>query len=134
MIEEQLFVDEPKFNASKNNYQVVFMNDTDSNSNIGRFCTCEDQASSTDSLEDFYTVHCNLTESTEQCSSSDGSSDRSTQYTSCLQPDARQRRSLKYLHTLNKRSLDENDDFVDSQPLSYDEDVNDTEAEVQLYT
>jgi hypothetical protein len=63
MTSEQLFIAEPEF---LNNQQVIEIDDTvDSGDNIASYCVCERQAGSSDDLDDFNTVQCNLTESTQ---------------------------------------------------------------------
>ncbi|CAC5416234.1 unnamed protein product [Mytilus coruscus] len=129
MINEQLFAEHPQFERGKQDgYSIVVVDNTESNTHIGRFCACKDQASSTDSVDDFYTLHCNLTESTEQCSESDGFSDGTVHYASCSES-LRKKRSLNFANQRRRRSVDENDDSVDFDSLTYDEDVNDTGIE-----
>lgn len=68
MENEQLFVQEPGFINDELN---VNLKNTPTNiSTATTFCSCKDQASNTESLNDFNIMHCNLTESTEFCSSS----------------------------------------------------------------
>jgi hypothetical protein len=68
MTGEQLFIAEPEF---LNNQQVMEVDDTvDSGDNIASYCACERQAGSSDDIDDFNTVQCNLTESTQYCSGS----------------------------------------------------------------
>ncbi|CAC5375044.1 unnamed protein product [Mytilus coruscus] len=130
MVEEQLFVEEPTFLKKGNDVyeQIVVVDNNENNPDLRTFCACEQQAGSTDSLDDFNSVHCNLTDSTEQCSDSSSSSGSYVQYTSCLQP-LRRRRSVNVPHKISKRSLNNNDDEVDFQPLTYSDDVNETEIE-----
>ncbi|XP_052063299.1 von Willebrand factor D and EGF domain-containing protein-like [Mytilus californianus] len=130
MVEEQLFVEEPTFLKKDNDVyeQNVVVDNNENNPDLRTFCACEEQAGSTDSLDDFNSVHCNLTDSTEQCSDSSSSSGSYVQYTSCLQP-LRRRRSVNVPHRISKRSLNNNDDKVDFQPLTYSDDVNETEIE-----
>lgn len=130
MINEQLFTEHPQFERGKQDgYSIVVVDTTESNTHIGRFCACKDQASSTDSVDDFYTLHCNLTESTEQCTESAGSSDGAVHYASCSQS-FRKKRSLNFANQRRRRSVDEKDDNIDFGSLIYDEDVNDTGIEV----
>ncbi|XP_076111119.1 von Willebrand factor D and EGF domain-containing protein-like isoform X1 [Mytilus galloprovincialis] len=129
MINEQLFTEHPQFERGKQDgYSIVVVDTTESNTHIGRFCACKDQASSTDSVDDFYTLHCNLTESTEQCTESAGSSDGAVHYASCSQS-FRKKRSLNFANQRRRRSVDEKDDNIDFGSLIYDEDVNDTGIE-----
>ncbi|VDI39774.1 Hypothetical predicted protein [Mytilus galloprovincialis] len=129
MVEEQLFVEEPEFLKKDNDVyeQIVVVENIESNPNLKTFCACEQQAGSTDSLDDFNSVHCNLTDSTEQCSGSPSSSGAYVQ--SCFQP-LRKRRSVNFPHKLSKRSLKNNDDEIDFKPLAYSDDVNETEIEL----
>ncbi|XP_071151614.1 von Willebrand factor D and EGF domain-containing protein-like, partial [Mytilus edulis] len=130
MVEEQLFVEEPTFLKKDNDVyeQIVVVENIESNPNLKTFCACEQQAGSSDSLDDFNSVHCNLTDSTEQCSGSPSTSSAYVQYQSCFQP-LRKRRSVNFPHKLSKRSLNNNDDEIDYKPLAYSDDVNETEIE-----
>ncbi|CAC5386360.1 unnamed protein product [Mytilus coruscus] len=130
MVDEQLFVEEPEFlkqiNDAYNSIFIVVNNKN--NPNLATCCTCEQQASSNDSLDDFNSVNCNLTDSSEQCLDSSSSYGSYVQYESCLPP-LRRRRSVNFPHEISKRSLSYDDDVVDFQPLIYSDDVNETETE-----
>jgi hypothetical protein len=56
-----------------------YINGLDS-TNITSYCVCERQAGSSDDLDDFNTVQCNLTESTQYCSGSSQSTEELTLY------------------------------------------------------
>ena len=125
MADEQLFILEPAFLTE--NY--VINTDSAVKDNSTRYCVCEDQASSTEPLEDFFTVHCNLTESTEYCSGTSDTTDNviNAFYTTCVRS-TRKRRSIDSKHNLFRRNPNDGDDVVDFKPLSYDDSVNQTET------
>ncbi|XP_071172639.1 von Willebrand factor D and EGF domain-containing protein-like [Mytilus edulis] len=129
MLEEQLFSNEPAF--------LSYSDDENDNSvteeNSSHYCTCERQAGSTDKLEDFNTVHCNLTESTEFCSESFKTEEDtvSSFYTSCS-ISKRKKRSVNSSDKIIRRSIgdDADDDVIDAPPLTYDESVYSSEVTV----
>ena len=126
MTSEQLFIAEPEF---LNNQQVIEIDDTvDSGDNITSYCVCERQAGSSDDLNDFNTVQCNLTESTQYCSGSSQSKEESvgTIYTSCSSS-YRKKRSVSSSHT------HDSDDVLEFKPLIYDDDVYNTDEVVCHY-
>lgn len=135
MVEEQFFVEEPEFLKKINdlNDRNVVVENTENNSDAGTFCACEQQASSSNSLNEFNNMHCNLTDNTEQCTDSQSSSGKYIQYESCYQS-LRRRRSVHFPPQINKRSISDNDDLVDFQPLAYSNDVNDTGKEVNIFS
>ncbi|CAC5375043.1 unnamed protein product [Mytilus coruscus] len=134
MVDEQLFVEEPIFLKQINDAynSIVIVDNNNNNPNLATFCTCEQQAGSTDSLDDVNSVNCNLTDNvnSEQCLDSSSSYGSYVQYESCLQPQ-RRRRSVNFPHEISKRSLSNDDDVIDFQPLTYSDDVNETETEPQ---
>ncbi|CAC5367711.1 unnamed protein product [Mytilus coruscus] len=125
MFEEQLFNNEAIFqsNSVAGNGNAVTEN------NFTRYCTCERQASSTIPLDDFNTVHCNLTESTEFCSeSSITEEDTITSfYTSCS-ISKRKRRSVNSGDKIVRRSISKDDDVIDFPQLTYDDSVFNNEV------
>lgn len=133
MAEEQLFVKEPEFFKKINdlNDRNVVVDKNENNTNARTFCACEQQASSSDSLNEFNNRHCNLTDSTEQCTGSQSSSGKNMQYESCYQSVIK-RRSVHFSNQINKRSISDNDDLVDFQPLAYSDNVTNTETEVNI--
>ncbi|CAC5375040.1 TN [Mytilus coruscus] len=130
MVDEQLFVEEPEFlkKIDVGYNSNVIVDNNKNNPNLATFCSCEQQAGSTDSLDDFNSINCNLTDSSEECLDSSSSSGSYVEYESCLQP-LRRRRSVNFPHKISKRSLGNDDDVVDFQPLTYSDDVNETETE-----
>jgi hypothetical protein len=63
MTSEQLFIAEPEFLY---NQQVIEIDDTvDSEGNSTSYCVCERQAGSSDDIDYFNAVQCNLTQSTQ---------------------------------------------------------------------
>lgn len=133
MSDEQLFVPEPEFLKKINvgNNSIVIVDNNKTNPNLATFCSCEQQAGSTESLDDINSITCNLTDSREKCLDSSSSSGSYVQYESCLQP-LRRRRSVNFPHKISKRSLGNDDDVVDFQPLTYSDEVNETNTEVIL--
>ena len=125
MTSEQLFIAEPEF---LNNQQVIKNDDSvDSGDNSTPYCICERQAGSSDDLDDFNTVQCNLTESTQYCSGSSQSTEESsgTIYTSC---------SISYRKKSSRGSSSSaSDDVLEFKPLIYDDDVNNTDEVVCHY-
>ena len=132
MTSEQLFIAEPEF---LNNQQVIKNDDSvDSGDNSTPYCICERQAGSSDDLDDFNTVQCNLTESTQYCSGSSQSTKESvgTFYTSCS-GSYRKKRSVGSSHTTESSSPSDSDDVLEFKPLIYDDDVNNTDEVVCHY-
>ncbi|XP_052090373.1 von Willebrand factor D and EGF domain-containing protein-like isoform X3 [Mytilus californianus] len=125
MLEEQLFSNEPVFLS----YSVEENGNSVTENNSTRYCTCERQASSTDTLDDFNTVQCNLTESTEFCSESFKTEEDtiSSFYTSCS-ISKRKKRSVNLLYKIVRRSISGDDDVIDLPPLTYDKSVFNTEV------
>jgi hypothetical protein len=129
MTSEQLFIAEPEF---LNNQQVIEIDDTvDSDGNSTSYCVCERQAGSSDDIDYFNAVQCNLTESTQYCSESSQSIDESLDniYTSCSGSN-RKKRSVR---TTESSSPSDSDDVVEFRPLTYDDDVNNTDEVVCHY-
>ncbi|XP_063442416.1 von Willebrand factor D and EGF domain-containing protein-like [Mytilus trossulus] len=128
--DEQLFVEEPEFLKKINveNNSIVTVSNNKTNPSLATFCSCEQQAGSTESLDDINSINCNLTDSREECLDSSSSSGLYVQYESCSQP-LRRRRSVQFPHKISKRSLGNDDDVVDFQPLTYSEEVNETDTE-----
>ncbi|XP_076109588.1 uncharacterized protein LOC143078620 [Mytilus galloprovincialis] len=123
MNEEQLFVTEPDFLKTCNDSHdpIVTVDNNANNPNLGTFCACEQQRGSSQSSNG----HCNLTQINEQCSESQSSSSAYVHYTRCSQSQRRRRA----VDLSNRQILSDNDDFVDFQPLTYSNDVNDTHIE-----
>ncbi|XP_052074524.1 mucin-5B-like [Mytilus californianus] len=120
---EQLFIKEPAFLYDD---AVIYMEEsTKVNITVSQYCVCDKEAGPTDNLEQFYTVRCNLTESTQHCSSETKENDNSVQpfVTSCYY-NTRKKRSLS--HRINRRSATYNDDIIDDSPLEYDDDIQNT--------
>ena len=130
MTSEQLFIAEPEF---LNNQQVIEIPDdtVDSEGNSTSYCVCERQAGSSDDIDYFNAVQCNLTESTQYCSESSQSTDDTldTIYTSCS-GSYRKKRSVR---TTESSSPSDSDDVVEFRPLTYDDDVDNTEEVVCHY-
>ncbi|CAC5411168.1 unnamed protein product [Mytilus coruscus] len=133
MTNEQLFVDEPDF--IKNDLILNLPNNPASINNSTTFCTCEDQASSTESLDDLNSIQCNLTESTEFCSSSQQSGNQINSYSTSCTISKRKRRSLDHSSVVRRSTADadDNDDVTESQPLVFDEDINSTDVISQTF-
>ncbi|XP_063420935.1 uncharacterized protein LOC134706153 [Mytilus trossulus] len=126
MLEEQLFSNEPAFLS----YSDEENDNSVTEENSPHYCTCEQQAGPADKLEDFNTVQCNLTESTEFCSESFKTEEEtiSSFYTSCS-ISKRKRRSVSTSNNTVSRSTSD-DDEIDAPPLSYDESVFSTEVTI----
>ena len=121
MTKEQLFVDAPIFfEVEKGLFNEV-------NTTVQHYCSCEKQAGSTDNVDDFYTLHCNMTETTGICTDNEQPNVASPGpvYNTCADFQlTRRRRSVISTHIRKRRSIsDSTDDIVDIQPLVYDEDV-----------
>lgn len=111
---------------------VIYMEEnTKVNVTVSKYCVCDKEAGPTDNLEQFYTVRCNLTESTQHCSSETNENDNSIQpfVTSCYY-NTRKKRSLS--HQINRRSATYNDDVIDDSPLEYDDDIQNTTFTVYI--
>ena len=132
MTSEQLFVAEPEFLS--NQLVIEIDNTVDSDGNSTSYCVCERQAGSSGDLDDFNTVQCNLTESTQYCSGSSQSKEESvgTIYTSCSSS-YRTKRSVSSSHTTESSNPSDSDDVVEFKPLIYDDDVNNTDEVVCHY-
>ncbi|CAG2249638.1 unnamed protein product [Mytilus edulis] len=133
MTNEQLFVDEPDF--INDDWILNLPNNPPSINNSTTFCTCEDQAGSTDSLDDFNILQCNLTESTEFCSSSQQSGNQINSYSTTCTISKRKRRSLDHSSVVRRSTADtdDSDDVTESQPLVFDEDINSTDVISQTF-
>ncbi|VDI79905.1 Hypothetical predicted protein [Mytilus galloprovincialis] len=133
MTNEQLFVDEPDFIT--NDLILNLPNNPTIINNSTTFCTCEDQAGSTDSLDDFNIIQCNLTESTEFCSSSQQSGNQINSYSTTCTISKRKRRSLDHSSVVRRSTADtdDSDDVTESQPLVFDEDINSTDVISQTF-
>ncbi|XP_052073689.1 von Willebrand factor D and EGF domain-containing protein-like isoform X2 [Mytilus californianus] len=137
MKDEQLFVNEPSFQTQS----IVIIDTpekTSQTNGTAQYCVCDQEAKPTDDLDQFYTVQCNLSESTQYCSSDDQSTsnkDNSIKpfVTSCYTI-SRKKRSLT--HSIHRRSVSDSDDVIDVPSLEYDKDalntsLNTTEPEFQ---
>ncbi|CAC5411154.1 unnamed protein product [Mytilus coruscus] len=133
MTNEQLFVDETNF--IKDDVILNLPNNPASINISTTFCTCEDQAGSTESIIDFNTVQCNLTESTEFYSSSQQSGNQINSYSTSCTISKRKRRSLDHSSVVprNTADADGSDDVTESQPLVFDEDINSTDVISQTF-
>ncbi|XP_052075063.1 von Willebrand factor D and EGF domain-containing protein-like [Mytilus californianus] len=133
MTNEQLFVEEPDF--IKDDLTLNLPNNPSSTNNATTFCTCEDQATSTESLDDFNIVQCNLTESTKVCSSSQQTGNQINSYSTSCTVSKRKRRSLDHSSVVRRSTADadDSDDVTESNPLVYDEDINSTDVITQTF-
>ncbi|XP_071168610.1 von Willebrand factor D and EGF domain-containing protein-like [Mytilus edulis] len=123
MNDEQLFVEEPTFLSEDISVEVH------NKTALAHYCVCDQEASSTVPLDDFNTLHCNLTEVTDYCieNSQSSTGSLSSFYTGCKDNDkTRKRRSLI---TNSPSSLEGDDDF-EFQPLTYENDVYSEEVSV----
>ncbi|CAC5402536.1 unnamed protein product [Mytilus coruscus] len=123
MIDESLFIQEPEFlHKSADNTGNTSYNTSGSTE---RYCVCEKKASPSADLSLFYSVQCNLTESTETCSSAQQNSvdDNaiSSFVTTCVPSYYRVKRSAE--HRLVRRSLSDTDDISDVKPLEFEDDL-----------
>lgn len=80
MENEQLFVQEPGFINDEFNVDLENTTSNKNNLTATTFCYCENQASSTESLDGFNIMQCNLTERTEFCASSSQSGNQINSY------------------------------------------------------
>jgi hypothetical protein len=129
MTSEQLFIAEPEFLY---NQQVIEIDDTvDSEGNSTSYCVCERQAGSSDDIDYFNAVQCNLTQSTQYCSESSQSTDETldTIYTSCS-GSYRKKRSVRKTES---SIPSDSDDVVEFRPLTYYDDVDNTDEVVCHY-
>lgn len=92
------------------------------------FCSCEEQASSTESFNGFNIIQCNLTESTEFCSSSQQYENQINSDSASCKISERKRRSVGYRRLLRRSAADTEDDITDYEPLVYDVDFNSTDV------
>ena len=128
---EQLFIETPSFlnTTIGNDYDSLTWADE---SILQRYCVCEKTAGPTDPVEDFYTLHCNLTDTTQFCSEDTKPSKLSPFPTSCFALE-RNRRSTS-AHSRSRRSTaDEGDEAIDFQPLTYADDALNTDSVVCLF-
>ena len=127
MTSEQLFVEMPEFlNSSTTDDGLI----NEGNLTVRHYCACEKQAGSTDSVDDFYTVNCNLTETTEFCPGNSDSTEKPSKPSNPLQSSCsnveRRKRSIYLPFQLFRRSIpdsDEGDDVTDFDSLTYDDDA-----------
>ena len=124
---EQLFVLEPDFLSatSSNDIGIVIGS---SNITQERYCVCENEAGTGEDLDLFYTLQCNLTESTESCLSAMQSQEANENSISAFVTSCslgyRNKRSIGQVHRIQRRSTSDTDDIIDIQPLEYDDDTN----------
>ena len=124
MTSEQLFVEMPEFlNSSTTNDSLI----NEGNQTTRHYCACEQQAGSTDSIDDFYTVNCNYTETTELCPGNTDSSEKPPNplQSSCANV-KRQKRSIYLPLQRTRRSAinsGDDDDVTDFDSLTYDDDA-----------
>ena len=131
MVDEQLFISEPEFTI---NSYTVNTEHAEKAESYPRYCSCEDEAGSTDNFQEFNTVQCNLTETTEFCTVSSGNNENTINsfYTTCLSS-GRRKRSTRPHEIFRRSSIDEdNDDVIDFQPLTYDDESGNTDVSVCL--
>lgn len=125
MKDEQLFVEEPTFLSEDISVEV--------HNKSAHYCVCDQEASSTVSLDGFNTLHCNLTEVTDYCveNSQSSTGSLSSFYTSCQDNvKTRKRRSL----ITNSPSSKEGDDDFEFLPLTYENDVYNEEVSVCIFS
>ncbi|CAG2244723.1 unnamed protein product [Mytilus edulis] len=123
MTDEQMFVETPTFISNSYNidtYSSEYINNAGST-----YCACEKQVKSTDSFDEFYTVHCNLTESTEYCPSKSLDNTVNAYQSSCSRSQTT-KRSIGSREIV-RRSTNDNDDVIEFLSLTYDEDINSTD-------
>ncbi|XP_076099859.1 uncharacterized protein LOC143069213 [Mytilus galloprovincialis] len=120
MTDESLFIPEPEF-LHKLTVDTGNITNNTSPSNE-RYCVCEKQASPSEDFSLFYSLQCNLTESTETCSSAQQVDDNTISpfVTTCVPGYYRVKRSTE--HRLVRRSLSDTDDISDVKPLEFDDD------------
>ncbi|CAC5390460.1 Low-density lipoprotein receptor-related protein 6 [Mytilus coruscus] len=90
---------------------------------LKRYCVCEREATSTGPLNQFNSLKCNLT--TEFCLSDTGNA--ITAFSSICSSNSRKRRSSGIMHKIYRRSTTDSDDVTEFEPLTYNEDVVNTE-------
>ena len=112
---DQLFVEHPHF---LNEDQIVVEAEE-------HYCNCKDEAGPTDDFTEFYTINCNITTTNEFCDGVQTSS--KDYYTTCSYNNRKKRSTGK-----SRRTLAENDDFIDFEPLTYAEDVLSPIEEVNI--
>ncbi|CAC5419093.1 unnamed protein product [Mytilus coruscus] len=93
---------------------------------LKRYCICEKEAKSTDPFNQFNSLECNLT--TEFCSSE--TRNAITGFPSICTSGSRKRRSSGLFHRIYRRSTTDSDDVTELEPLTYNEDVLNTEIPV----
>ncbi|XP_063435756.1 von Willebrand factor D and EGF domain-containing protein-like [Mytilus trossulus] len=123
MKDEQLFVEEPTFLSADISVEVH------NKTALALYCVCDQEASSTVSLDDFNSLHCNLSEATDYCveNSQSSTGSLSSFYTGCQDHvKTRKRRSM----ITNSPSSIEGDDDFEFQPLTYENDVYNEEVSV----
>lgn len=125
MLDESLFIQEPEF-LQKSTVDTGFIMNSSTAGSTERYCVCEKQASPADDLDQFYSSQCNLTESTETCSSAQQNyvddNTISPFVTICDPSYYRQKRSTE--HRIIRRSLSDTDDISDVKPLEIDDDFS----------
>ncbi|VDI31154.1 Hypothetical predicted protein [Mytilus galloprovincialis] len=126
---EQLFIEEPTFFLL--DVAIVDNGNNTNDNETTRYCVCESQPPRyNDDLDSHNIVQCNLTESTETCSSavtSDNNGLVGSLATPCISTSySRNKRSVTTSHKIVRRSTSDSDDVVDVKPLEYDDDVNST--------
>ncbi|XP_052085191.1 serine-rich adhesin for platelets-like [Mytilus californianus] len=126
--DEQLFIEDPTFLSL--DVGIIIDNENTTNDNAtDRYCVCERQAPGYNGdLDSYNIVQCNLTESTETCSSAMPTvNDDSigSLVTPCISTSySRKKRSVNTGHKIVRRSTSDTDDVLDVKPLQYDDDVN----------
>ncbi|XP_052090376.1 von Willebrand factor D and EGF domain-containing protein-like [Mytilus californianus] len=127
MISEQLFCVEPDFFS---NLDDGIGNSITGNNNT-RYCTCERQASSTVTLDDFDTVQCNLTEITEFFSEALRTEEETmTSFSTSCSISQRKKRSVNSVDKIVRRTFGGDDDVIDVPCFTYDESVFNTEVTI----
>lgn len=126
MTSEHLFVAEPQF---LHDQLVTEIEDVVDSSDITTsYCVCDLQPGSSLGLK----AQCILTSGTQHCSGSSQSTEDSVGaiYTSCLSS-YRKKRSVSSSRTTERSSTSDSDDVFDFRPLTYHDDVNNTNEVVR---
>ncbi|CAG2209489.1 LRP4 [Mytilus edulis] len=131
MTDEQMFVETPTFIS--NSYTIDTYSSEYINNAGSTYCACEKQPKSTDSFDEFYTVHCNLTERTEYCPSKSLDNTVNAYQTSCSRSQTTKRSigSLQSKVSIEDYSASSKD--VDYQMTSSQTRMN-TVSDIDLHT
>lgn len=108
-----------------NNFSYILSQDVnDTLDPLKRYCVCEKEQISTDPLN----LTCSLT--TEFCSSN--TENVINAFSSICSSNIRNRRSSGLMHKIHRRSTTDSDDVTEFEPLTYNEDVVNTEIPVSI--